>query len=156
MRKLFLASAAVIALSSLSATAHAANTLNLTGNVPAICVVDVTNNNVFSVTDPSLQGVADLNVTCNTTGNKNLTVDAANGVFDGPGANDLDYTITLDLDGGLLPFNNVNLTSAAVSSPVGAPDAQMAQGLPGNFSVDLITTAIFAGNYTESWTFTVG
>ena len=95
-------------------------------------------------------------VTCNKAGNKAITVDASNGYFAGPSASQVHYNLTLDLDGNLLPFNNVNMTSAAITSGIGAPDATVANGLPGNFSVTLQSLPFLAGSYTESWDVTVG
>lgn len=153
MLKQVIAAAAVIVAGT--AAPAWADTLNISGNITPVCQVNSTARS-FDPTKATLQNIAGIVVKCNQAGNKSLTVDAANGYFAGPSSTQLDYTLTLDLDGGLLPFNNVNLTSAPVSSPIGAPDADVAGGLPGNFSVNLINTGFLAGAYTESWSLTVG
>lgn len=145
---MLLASAGVVGLSSVAQ----ADTLTTTGTVAPVCTVNVTPRS-FDPTKATIQNIAGVVVKCNQPGTKSVSVDALNGQFNGPTA--LDYTMTLDLDGGLLPFNNVNLGTAAVSSPIGAPDVNVANGLPGDFSIDLINTAFLAGSYTESWSITV-
>lgn len=154
MRTLKYAACGIIASIAMAGAAHA-GTLTTTGTIPATCKVDVTPRS-FDVGKTTLQNIAGVLVTCNQAGPKNLTVDAANGQFNGPGGNNVDYTMTLDLDGNLLPFNNINLSTAPVSSPIGAPDATVAGGLPGNFSVTLLSKAYLAGNYSETWDITVG
>lgn len=129
-----------------------ADSLTTTGTVVPVCQVNVTPRS-FDPTKATIQNIAGVVVKCNQPGTKSVSVDAVNGYFNGP--TQLDYTMTMDLDGGLLPFNNVNLGTAPVSSPIGAPDANVAAGLPGDFSVDLINTAYLAGTYTETWNITV-
>lgn len=145
---------AVAGVVGLSGSAHA-GTLTTTGTITPVCQVDVTPRS-FDPSKDTLQNIAGVLVKCNQAGNKSVTVDAANGYFAGPAATQVDYTMTMDLDGGLLPFNNVNLGPAPVSSGIGAPDATIAAGLPGDFSVDLINSPFLAGAYTESWNITVG
>lgn len=152
MKALYLASAALAAV-AFGGSAQAAS-LTTTGSIPSVCKVDVTPRS-FDPTKTTIQNIAGLVVTCNNAGNKSLTVKAANGYFAGPSSTQVDYLLTLDLDGNLLPFNNVNLTPAAVSSGVGAPDANVAGGLPGNFSVTLLSRPWQAGAYTETWDITV-
>lgn len=137
------------------ATAAQADTLNVTGTITPVCTVTSTPRS-FDPNKDTLQNIAGIVIKCNQAGNKSVTVDAANGYFAGPSSTQVDYTMTMDLDGNLLPFNNVNLTSAPVSSPIGAPDANIAAGLPGNFSVTLLSHPFLAGNYSESWSLTVG
>lgn len=143
-----LVSAAMVGISSPAR----ADTLTTSGNVAPVCTVTSTAR-TFDPTRATIQNIAGVVVKCNQPGLKNVTVDALNGQFNGP--TNLDYTMTMDLDGGLLPFNNVNLTTAPVSSGIGAPDVNVANGLPGDFSVDLIDTAYLAGTYTETWSLTV-
>ena len=154
MKNLKYAACGVLASLSMAGAAHA-GTLTTTGSIPAVCKVNVTQRS-FDVTKTTLQNIAGVLVTCNQAGSKSLTVDATNGHFDGPGFTSVDYTLTLDLDGGLLPFNNTNLGTAPVSSPIGAPDATVAGGLPGNFSITLLSRPYLAGTYSESWDVTVG
>lgn len=137
----------------LSGTAHA-GTLTTTGTITPVCKVDVTPR-TFDPTRTTIQNIAGVVVQCNNPGNKAVTVDATNGYFAGPSSTQIDYTMTMDLDGNLLPFNNVNLTSAPVSAGIGAPDANVAAGLPGDFSVTLLSKPYLAGAYTESWNITV-
>lgn len=149
-----LLAAAVLTSAGIAGSAHAA-TLTTQGTIAPVCKVDVTQRS-FDPQKTTLQNIAGVLVTCNQPGNKSVTVDAANGYFAGPAAQQVDYTMTMDLDGNLLPFNNINLTSAPVSSPIGAPDATVAAGLPGDFSVTLLSKPFLAGNYSESWDLTVG
>jgi hypothetical protein len=132
-----------------------AGTLTTTGTIVPVCQVDVTPRS-FDPQKTTLQNIAGVVVKCNQAGNKSVTVDASNGYFAGPSSSQVDYTMTMDLDGNLLPFNAINLTSAPVSSPIGAPDATVAAGLPGDFSVTLLSQPFLAGAYTESWNLTVG
>lgn len=154
MKNLKYVACGVLASLTMAGAAHA-GTLTTTGNIPAVCKVDLTAR-PFDITKTTLQNIAGVVVTCNQPGGKSLTVDAANGNFDGPGFSDVDYTLTLDLDGGLLPFSNTNLGTAPVSSPIGAPDATVAGGLPGDFSITLLSKPFLAGTYSESWDVTVG
>ncbi|WP_010184892.1 hypothetical protein [Sphingomonas sp. PAMC 26605] len=128
--------------------------LTTTGTIPSVCKVDVTQR-AFDPQKTTIQNIAGVVLTCNNAGNHSVTVDAQNGYFAGPSATQVDYTMTMDLDGNLLPFNNLNLTSAPVSSPVGAPDANLAAGLPGNFSVTLLSKPFLAGAYSETWDITI-
>jgi hypothetical protein len=144
----------ILASAGYAGTANA-STLTTTGTIVPVCQVDVTPR-TFDPQKSTLQNIAGVVVKCNQAGNKSVTVDAANGYFAGPSSSQVDYTMTMDLDGGLLPFDNQNLTSAPVSSPIGAPDANVAAGLPGDFSVKLLSTPFLAGTYSESWNLTVG
>ena len=144
----------VLASAGLAGVAHA-GTLTTTGTIAPVCKVDVTPRS-FDPQHTTLQNIAGVLVTCNQAGNKSVTVDATNGYFAGPGGTQVDYTMTMDLDGNLLPFNGINLTPAPVSSGIGAPDATIAAGLPGNFSVALLSKPFLAGSYTETWNITVG
>ncbi|URW75578.1 hypothetical protein M9980_13800 [Sphingomonas donggukensis] len=135
----------------LSGTANA-DTLTTSGSVTPVCSVTSTARS-FDAQKATIQNIAGVVVKCNIPGTKSLTVDPLNGFFSGP--TNLDYLLTLDLDGGLLPFNAVNFTGAPQSSVIGAPDANVAGGLPGNFSVTLLNTAFLAGSYTETWVMTV-
>lgn len=130
-----------------------ADTLVTTGSVVPVCTVTSTAR-PFDATKGTIQNIAGVVVKCNQPGNKSVTVDPLNGQFNGP--TNLDYLLTMDLDGGLLPFNGVNFTTAPQSSVIGAPDANVAGGLPGNFSVTLLNTAYLAGSYSETWVMTVG
>lgn len=145
---------ALLASAGLAGTANA-GTLTTTGSIVPVCQVDVTPRS-FDPAKSTIQNIAGVLVKCNQAGNKSVTVDAANGYFAGPAATQVDYTMTMDLDGNLLPFNAVNLGPAPVSAPIGAPDADVAAGLPGDFSVQLLSTPFLAGSYTESWNLTVG
>lgn len=147
-------SIAIVATTAFAGVANA-GTLTTTGTIAPVCKVDMTARS-FDPTHQTLQNIAGVLVTCNKAGNKTLTVDAANGYFAGPSSSQVHYNLTLDLDGNLLPFNNVPMTSAAIASGIGAPDATVANGLPGNFSVALQTLPFLAGAYSESWDVTVG
>lgn len=149
-----LAALAVLASAGVAGSASAA-TLTTTGSITPVCQVDVTPR-TFDAQKTTIQNIAGVVVKCNQAGPKSVTVDAANGYFAGPSSTQVDYTMVMDLDGGLLPFNGINLTSAPVSSAIGAPDANVAGGLPGNFSVTLLSQPFLAGAYSESWNLTVG
>lgn len=149
----------VLSIAIVASTAFAgvasATSLTSTGTIVPVCKVDTTARS-FDPSHQTLQNIAGVLVTCNKAGNKAITVDAVNGYFSGPSGSQVHYNLTLDLDGNLLPFNNVNMTSAAITSGIGAPDATVANGLPGNFSVTLQSLPFLAGSYTESWDVTVG
>lgn len=144
----------IVASAGLAGAANA-STLTTTGTIVPVCTVDVTPRS-FDPTKTTIQNIAGVSVKCNNPGNKSVTVQASNGYFSGPSNTHIDYTMTMDLDGNLLPFNAVNLSTSPVSSPIGAPDANVAAGLPGNFSVQLLSAAYLAGAYSESWNLTVG
>jgi hypothetical protein len=144
----------ILASAGIAGSAQA-STLTTTGSITPVCQVDVTPRS-FDPAKTTIQNIAGVVVKCNQAGPKAVTVDATNGYFAGPSSTQVDYLMTMDLDGGLLPFNAVNLTSAPVSSPIGAPDANVAAGLPGDFSVQLLSQPFLAGSYTESWNLTVG
>lgn len=143
---------ATAGIAGFSGTANA-DTLVTSGTVVPVCTVTSTAR-PFDPAKATIQNIAGVVVKCNQPGNKSVTVDPLNGQFNGP--TNLDYLMTMDLDGGLLPFNAVNVGTAPVSSGIGAPDANVAAGLPGNFSVTLLNTAYLAGSYSETWVFTVG
>ena len=149
----------LIAVALLSTVGYAgaaqAAPLTTTGSIPSVCQVDITPRS-FDPAKTTIQNIAGVVVKCNNPGNKAITVDASNGYFAGPAATQVDYLMTMDLDGNLLPFNALNLTGAPVSAGIGAPDANVAAGLPGDFSVQLLSSAYLAGSYTESWNITVG
>ena len=147
-------SIAIVASTAFAGVASAA-TLTTSGTIAAVCKVDMTARS-FDPAHQTLQNIAGVLVTCNKAGNKAITVDATNGYFSGPSGSQVHYNLTLDLDGNLLPFNNVNVTSAAITAGIGAPDATVANGLPGNFSVTLQSLPFLAGTYSESWDVTVG
>lgn len=154
MTKRKIIAAAILASTGLVGTANAAS-LTTTGTIAPVCKVDVSSR-AFDPQKTTLQNIAGVVITCNQAGPKSVSVDAANGYFAGPGGQQVDYTMTMDLDGNLLPFNGINLTGAPVSSPIGAPDATVAGGLPGDFSITLLSKPFLAGNYTESWDLNVG
>lgn len=148
------APAAAAAVALLAGAGANAASLTVSGSVPNVCTITATPTGSFNIQSAALQPVANITATCNTAGNHSITVQATNGQFNGP--QNVDYTVSMDLDGPLLPFDADNLTTAAVTRSIGAVTQNLGLGLGGHFSVKPLSQPYMGGTYSEPWAITIG
>ncbi len=155
MRKIAILAVAAAATLGLSSHAAFADSVSVSGNVPAVCGVTITNP-ALNLGTLSLQRIADLNVQCNNKTNPNLTVKATNGALvNGP--NTIAYTWGVDLQGPINAVQTPQVNGSTSPYNIGLfSGAELGTGVPGHMTMKLASLPWAAGTYSETFTLTVG
>lgn len=158
---MILLAATAVTLLAVSAPAFADSaTVTTGGSVPAVCKVTATQVNV-DVTIHTQQRISDLTVKCNDL-TPVLSVKATNGNLvagSGPSAFSVAYTAGVDLNGPINSLQTAQYTGAQLKTGQSfnlTPGSELAGGVPGDMTMIVTGNAWAAGNYTETFTLSIG
>lgn len=150
--------------------------LGVSASIPAYCEISLANgsSSTASIAMENVQTIANLDMSCNTPGGAELTVEALNGDFVNTANSNIlvNYALILDADIDAFDVDETDASPAAKTfvRTLGSYSPDLADGISAVFSLNMNVDApgpfptgqiLFpatnapAGDYTESFSFTI-